>query len=180
MYLFSSQHKGFTLVEVIVAVGLFLIVVTLGTGSFLQALTVKRTSEGLTLGINNFGSVMESMIRAIRTGTSFGAGGSSFTFTDQNGNHPTYTCDLANHRLTETWTVVDQAGGTHSFTNLPITNPSLDITSCSFTVVGQNPYSAADLVQPYVTIHIQGTFNSPKSTVPFNLQTTVEQRQPDY
>ena len=63
--------KGFSLVELIVAVGLFDIVMSLATGAYLIMISVNRQAQGLATGIDNLSFALESMARTIRTGTNY-------------------------------------------------------------------------------------------------------------
>ncbi len=76
-FLLSRCRKGFTLVELIVAVGLFLTIVAIAVGSFIQSLRAQRQISGLILAQSNVVLVLEQMTREIRTGFDFCSGGNS-------------------------------------------------------------------------------------------------------
>src|SRR3989344_5757603 len=94
-----STKQGYTLIELIVAVGLFAIVMTLATGAYLVMIGVNRHTQGLATGINNLTFVLESMTTAIRTGKAYCGGGApcveganidSFSFRDAEGTYVRY------------------------------------------------------------------------------------------
>jgi prepilin-type N-terminal cleavage/methylation domain-containing protein len=65
------QQRGFTLAELIVAVGLFAVVMFIATGALLSIVNLNKKSQAQQSAINNLSSTMESMVRNIRTGTSY-------------------------------------------------------------------------------------------------------------
>jgi prepilin-type N-terminal cleavage/methylation domain-containing protein len=67
----GDTQKGFTLVELIVAVGLFTVVMFISTGALLSIVNLNKKAQAQQSVINNLSSTMESMVRNIRTGTSY-------------------------------------------------------------------------------------------------------------
>ena len=67
----KNQQQGFTLVEVLVAIGLFSIVVAIGMGGFVQALRTQREIAALISAQSNASVALEQMAREIRTGYLF-------------------------------------------------------------------------------------------------------------
>ncbi|MDE1945523.1 MAG: prepilin-type N-terminal cleavage/methylation domain-containing protein, partial [Patescibacteria group bacterium] len=65
----KTFSRGYTLIELIVAIGLFAVVMTLASGAYLIMIGVNRETEGLATGIDNLSFVLESMTTAMRTGT---------------------------------------------------------------------------------------------------------------
>ncbi|TSA46390.1 type II secretion system protein [bacterium] len=62
---------GFTIVELLVAMSIFVILITIATGAFIQALRSERRLVALMSVSNNVGLVLEQMAREIRTGYNF-------------------------------------------------------------------------------------------------------------
>ena len=57
--------------------GLFLIVVTIATGAFVQSLRIQRSAVELIAVNDNANIILEQMAREIRTGTGFGSSNSN-------------------------------------------------------------------------------------------------------
>lgn len=169
----SERRKargGYTLVELIVAVGLFASIMTLASGAYLIMLSVARQTQSIATGIDNLSFVLESMTRTIRTGTHYSPLGSdSFSFVDQNGQPHTYSLG-------------SQAGASGSvgailLDGAVLTAPTVNVTALTFytsgTVVG-------DTDQPHVTITVTGAVTSgPGKTEPFNVETGATMRGSD-
>jgi len=107
MLFFSTKRGGFTLIELIVAVSLFSVVVSIAAGGFVSALRTQRQSSALTLANSNVSLALEQMSREIRTGKNFGCVGSlggaetpstcsnGLAFTNANGESVAYCPDGA-------------------------------------------------------------------------------------
>ena len=71
---FYSGYKsgaGFTLIELMVALGVFIIIATIATGGFVSALRSQRQVAALISANNNVSLALEQMAREIRTGRNF-------------------------------------------------------------------------------------------------------------
>lgn len=175
----SPRHAssgGYTLVELIVAMGLFAIIMTLSTGAYLIMISVNRHAQAISTGIDNLSFALEDMTRTIRTGTVYqcGAGidcpsgGSSFSLIDQNGSEVTY--DLSGSSVRKT---VDG-------TEFILTDPSVHVSSLQFFETGGNNARSGDYSQPYVTMIMAGTVESgPGTSEPFHVETSASMRGTD-
>ncbi len=65
------QKQGFSLVEVIVAVALFGLVVSIAAGGFITALRTQKQTAGLLLANSSVSLVLEQVAREIRTASDF-------------------------------------------------------------------------------------------------------------
>jgi len=63
--------KGFTLVELLVSLGVFMIIITIVVGGFVRALRTNRQASNLIAVNSNIAIVLESMAREIRTAYGF-------------------------------------------------------------------------------------------------------------
>ena len=182
----STKHearRGYTLIELIVAIGLFSIVMTLATGAYLIMINVNRQTQGLATGINNLAFVLESMTTAMRTGSAYcsngdcveGGSGSTFSFRNQSGAYVTYDLDEGEG------TVKSCQSPTAFCTPItPLTAPAVKVTSLSFWPSGIEPESAGDTYQPYVTITISGIVTvAPSKTQVFSVESSVIMRGSD-
>ena len=66
-----SKNRGFTLVELIVAVGLFTVVMFIATGALLSVVALNKKAQAQQSAINNLNFALENMARSIRTGSNY-------------------------------------------------------------------------------------------------------------
>ena len=71
------NERGFTLVEMIVAVALFAVVMLVSTGALLALVGANRKAQGLQSVMNNLNIALDGMIRSIRMGTAYRCGNSA-------------------------------------------------------------------------------------------------------
>lgn len=168
-----KSGKGFTLVELMVAVGLFSIIILLSTGAYLMMISLNREAQNISTGIDNLAFALETMTRTIRTGSAYSCGisgdcegGSSFSFKNQQGVDVTYS--LSGNSL-------QQLVGT---TQGRLTESSVVITSLKFYAYGTTP---GDLEQSRVSIVITGNVSSGagKSPKEFTIETGATMRGSD-
>lgn len=166
--------RGYTLVELIVAMGLFAIVITLATGAYLVMIGVTRQTQGLATGANNLAFVLDGMTTSIRTGTDYDcgaggdcpSGGSSLSFTDQDGRAVTYAL----------------AGAAITRNGVPLTAPAVTIRTLTFYVNGTEPFSQSrsDVRQPTVIITVAGRVEvAPGKTRDFSVESAAVMRGTD-
>ena len=65
------MKKGFTLIEMLVTVGLFTIIITIAVGGFTNAIRTQRQVSSLIAAQSNVSLALEQMTRTIRTGYLF-------------------------------------------------------------------------------------------------------------
>ncbi len=176
----NMMPRGFTLIELIVAVGLFSIVMTLASGAYLLMINVNRQTQSITTGINNLSFALQTMTYKIRTGTGYicpplgdCVGGNSFSFKSSEGPIVTYTRAVdsnGNGKIQET---------TGAATN-DLTDPSVNISALTFYAFGTKPTGSGNVEQPRVTIIIKGTVPSgPVTSEPFTVETGATMRGSD-
>lgn len=186
-----KTNRGFTLMEVMVAVSIFTIVVVVGIGSLLTINSNYRKSQTDRKSIDSLSYVLESMSRRIRTATSWdmtttGTPITSFSFVDQDGISVRYFTQLG--QTNETAVMVEIVngpcpilGGSCPLPNVPdgtytLTPVGVDIggsapgTGLWFTI--ENPPNA----QPYVRINMGGTVKNARQVTDFFLQTGISKR----
>ena len=136
--------------ELIVAMGLFAVVMLLASGSYLLMIGLNRQAQGIATGIDSLSFAIETMTRNMRTGTDYGCGFSggdcpdgkdSFSFTDTSGATVSYS--LVSGAIQET---VGTAVST-------LTDPSVTVSSLMFYVVGTG---LNDGQQPHATVIVSG------------------------
>lgn len=69
----SSQNinKGFTLLEMIVSLGIFSIIAVIAVGSLVRITSLNRQAQSLQAAMNNVNYILESFSREMRFGSSF-------------------------------------------------------------------------------------------------------------
>lgn len=171
----NPRAKGFTLIELIVAIGLFALVMTLASGGYLILIAANRQAQALSTGINNLSFALETMTRSIRTGGAYrcGAGdcpsGSpSFSFTAADGSAISYALSGG--------AIIEMVRGVSN----PLTDPSVSVSSLTFYTSGTSPASAGDYAQPHITVVVSGSVSAgPGKTEPFTVETGATMRGSD-
>jgi len=159
-----NSNKGFTIIEMVVAVGVFAVVMTVSLAAFLNVSDIQKRAEALRVINDNLNFSLETMMREIRAGNTYGAGGTSFDFTDIDGNQIFYRLNAGR---------IEKKVGSGSY--LALTAPEVNITKLLFISRGE---LAGDGLQPRVTIVITGSAGE-KTVIKLNLQTTISQRKID-
>lgn len=192
MYSFKKQKGpaspersggGYTLIELMVAVGLFALIMTLASGAYIMMIGLSHKAQGIATGIDNLSFALETMTRSIRTGHSYSCGSilgigdcisgenSNFTFTDIENNTVTYSLSSSAIQIRE------NLGPLSSLTD----SSTVTIDSLRFYVFGTHPASAssgADSVQARVTMIISGTVPG-KVPQSFTIETGATMRGSD-
>ncbi len=106
-----AQEKGFTLVEMIVSIGLFTVVAVVALGALMKTIDANKKSHTLKTVITNLNFVLESMSREIRVGTRYNCSSAPLT------SVPLYPALLpavpCSFRITGPWTITFQSAYTH-------------------------------------------------------------------
>lgn len=72
MIFFQSSHKkGFTLVEMMVSISLFMLVSIVAIGALLRIVDANKKAQSLKTTMNNINFIMESLSREMRVGTTY-------------------------------------------------------------------------------------------------------------
>lgn len=187
----NHRQAGFTLVELIVAVGLFAFVMMLVSSAYFIVIGVDNESQGIATGVDSLSFALEAMSRNIRTGTTYNCGLSggdcpfgdtSFSFNNSDGQTVVYgysanssVCGTSGSTLGNG--CITQTIGTATTV---LTDPAVDITSLKFIVLG-TAKTPTDYTQPHVTILVAGTISSGSGgkTESFSLETGATMRGTD-
>lgn len=171
----NSIKKGYTLIELMVAVGLFALIMLLASGAYLMMISLTRHSQGIATGINNLSFALETMTRNIRTGTAYDCGAatdcvaSSFSFKNASGVTVSYS-------LAGDGSIQETLGGSTRI----LTDPFVNISSLTFYTIGTKKLSQGDLIQPHVTMVVSGTVTyAAGKTESFTIQTGATMRGSD-
>lgn len=209
---FSSQNqKGFTLVEVMIAVGLFVVIMVFGIGSVLSTNNSHKKSQSQRAINDNLSFVIEDMSRNIRLGSNYRcpinpgsvSNSDGYSFSISSVDYLTQDCvpgdeafsisfDPMNANKSDVTDISEQmgyfifddgaiykmsqntfGGSIHNF--IRITSPEIviDRSKSGFTVIGTQTVG----VQPRVIIRLSGTVKYKNIVTPFDIQTTVSQRE---
>ncbi len=169
--------RGYTLIELIVAIGLFALVMLLASSSYLLMIGINRQAQGIATGINNLSFALSTMTRNIRTGTAYNCassgdcvlGGNFFTFVDENGVSVTYA------RGTQQGS--SGSVGTITKNGETLTDPGVNVKSLIFYAFGTTP---GDTNQPRVIIIASGEVSyAAGKTETFTVETGATMRGSD-
>lgn len=182
----SELQKGFTLIEMIVSVGIFSVVMLVGITALLSVIDLNKKNQSLKVAVNNINLAMENMSRDIRTGTDYHCGTTGditlpldcssgedlMAFEGVSGDDSTFADQIV-YRLNN-GNIQRSSNGGEDFLN--ITASDINITNLMFYVQGAE---FGDGLQPRVVIIVSGSAGSGGAAFDFNLQTTVSQRNLD-
>lgn len=170
-----EQQRGFTLIEMIVAVGLFSVVMLISVGALLSLVGANRKAQALQSVMNNLSIAVDGMVRSIRMGSGYSCdaggdcagGGDVFSFVPFGGGDRWFFYEDGGRLYRST------TGST--FDGQPLTAPEIRIDTLKFYAIGTTP---GDTVQPKVVIELQGTAGTDKmkTTTTFSIQATAVQR----
>jgi prepilin-type N-terminal cleavage/methylation domain-containing protein len=190
----KNNQSGFTLVEMMVAVGLFTVVMVLGIGATLTVNNVYRQNRAMRSAIDNLSFIMEDIARNARLGFNYRCINnlndltSNFIETPQDGDNcigvafePFYNPIIGDGTnqlvflLDEPYKSIfrsDQiAQDIDEYLVMNSIDVEIDVSRSRFIVSGTGSGR-----QPTITIILNGTaYSGPRSTT-FGLQTTVSQR----
>lgn len=198
----KKGFAGFTLVEMMITIGLFTVIMTIGIGAILGVNSTQRKTQGMRAVVDSLSFVMEDMARSMRLGELFYCkqGISAISFADVNNQatndgsqcpsisfepywdrQPVETNNQIVYYITEIdgrGVIIKKDNTNTSFSTSSwsvITPPEIDIDTnrSGFYVTNSG---AGDNLQPRIKIVLTGSVRLAGSETEFNMQTTVSQR----
>lgn len=196
------QERGYTIIETMIAISLFLIIIMSGLGALLNANVLHKKSQDMRSIIDSLNFVMEDMSKNIRTGSNYHC----FNLDDTIPTSP--PADIASPKSCENgdgwgiafdyqygskisfsdqWVYYINDGKIFKTTGAPYVESNfIQMTpdeividpNSSFAIVGAEPPPGNEQ-QPVVTIRLSGEITFKNVTTPFSLQTSISQRAVD-
>lgn len=152
-----KQQGGFTIIELIVAVGLFIVVVGIASGTFVRSLRTQRSVAELMAANDNASLTLEQMTREIRTGKKLSSTGSRLSFINYQDQPVVYV-------LTD---------GAIERNGIPLTSRNVLVRYLFFILSGENP---GDGKQTRVAIMMGIAARGRLESFVTRLQTTISSR----
>ncbi len=194
----KMNSRGFSLVEMVVSVGLFAVIMLVAMGALLSLVEANRKSRVLESVMNNLNISLDSMVRAARMGSNYVCNGDSIPVNYNTNGADCSTGDVKlsftpygedstaqNKRAVYSF-ALDSDGIGRLYRSLdgktspaiPITAPEVMIEDVKFYVIGTQP---GDILQPKVVIVVKGSAGAigTKSRTTFYIQATAVQRELD-
>ena len=175
--IFSQTRNGFTLVELLVAIGLFSVTVAIAAGGFVSALRTERQTAALVSANSNVSLAIEQMARELRTGFDFCVNGQScpdpsvLSFKNVTSQVVTYCLNSG--------AIWRGGAGTCAGSGFQkITADDVNVQFLKFIPVGSNAPGSCDNLQPRVTIALGVSAKELGVQGSVNLQTTASVRFP--
>ncbi|MDO8183680.1 MAG: type II secretion system protein [bacterium] len=169
---FTRATAGFTLVEMMVAVGIFVIVAFIVTTAFLSLADANRKAQNIRLVMDNLNFAIDSMALKMREGNKYNCTTypecSDLSFIRSDGFGATYQFSAGSGGSLGRILGCKSSDSSSCSAIVPITAPQIDIKKFSVILSGTTPKAALLL--------IQGTAGSGKTLSTFNIQTTVSER----
>ncbi len=178
-----KKNNAFTIVELLIAVALFTVILSITSGVFIRSLRTQRVITSFIAANSNASLSMEQLAREIRTGQDFCSGPNigcaensgvfqELIFTNARGEQVNY--ELSEPRTIGANTIRSIMKSTDSGMPLPVTADNVNISQFSFYLNGQE---SGDGGNPRITIVLGvGATGIPFSDALINLQTTVSSR----
>ncbi len=178
--------KGFTLIEMMVAVSLFSVVMLISTGSLLSLIDASKRAQAIQSIMSNMNTSLDGMVRAMRMGQAYSVSddGLELSFTPF-GKDPNVLGDRWTYSFVEYSSGPGEARGRLykkyrpygfiSSITVPLTSENVDIDYVKF-------YKSSDVDgdtrQPRVVMIVQGKagFGKRATLTKFNIQASATQR----
>lgn len=181
------KNKGFTLIELMTAVSIFLVIMTISMGSILTVFDLNRKSRSMKNVVTSLNVAMESMSKEMRYGRLYhcGLGFGTVVPTPHNSMNcyptsgPAFVRFVSSENQIITYRFHSQSIERRVASGqwVKITSPEVIIEDVTFSVAGEQlPPPNDPFVQPKVFIKIRAKAGTDSGETVFTLQTMVSQR----
>ena len=189
-----TKQRGYTIIETMIAISLFLVVVMFGMTSLLNANLVSRKTQDLRSILDNLSFIMDDISRNLRTGYDYRCYDISASGPVVTGVPQSCAKGWAIIFKPQTYSSADTNQMAYSVTGgkiykstdsganfIPVTLDEVTIQTVSasyspFSVLGAPSPGSSDYQQPFVIIRLVGTITYKGVDTKFSLQTSVSQR----
>ena len=170
----KQKIGGYTIIETMIAVSVFLIVITIGMGALLNSNSIHQKSQDTRAIMDNLSFIMEEMSKNLRLGYDYvSTDGTQIYFQPAVADSPRWAYKIESGNIFKSTDNGNSWVQLNSFDSFTKSGVRIDDGLSGFIVSGTSP---TDTVQPFVIIKLIGTISSHGTTTPFNLQTSVSQR----
>jgi type II secretory pathway pseudopilin PulG len=187
----KSEKNGYTIIETMIAVSLFIIIMMTGMGALLNANLIHQKSQNMRSIMDGLNFAMEDMSKNLRTGYSYQCfdinqdlsavsigtprscqNGWAVVFESATGDRNTYEDQWVYYISSDG--IFKSVDGTRSFVKLTPNEITIDDVASGFEVLGAEPLPNKE--QPFAKIKLVGKIKFKNIETPFSLQTSVSQR----
>lgn len=178
----ASLQKGFTLIEIVVSLGIFTIVALVAVGALLRIMDANKKALSLKTTINNVNFALESMSREMRVGSNYSCTGCGTTGNWTITFDSSKTSGSCNLKYGYMYVASEQTlkkaqeevCGDTEFNYEEILSPDIKITDTYTKLSNTSPD------QPRFFFWLKGhTGDREREKTEFSIQTTVSQRIKD-
>jgi prepilin-type N-terminal cleavage/methylation domain-containing protein len=162
MKLLSQKLKGFTLIEVMVAVSIFTVVVTIGIGALMSVISTNKRIQAQREVVNGLSFALETMGRRLRladVSQPINTGSNFIQFLDSE------TQAIILYQRTSGNKITVSTGG-----------QQIEITPAGFEVTKFESNTSGTGVKKFITLRIVGNINAAGTTTPISMQTSISPR----
>lgn len=183
---------GFTLIELMVAISIFMMIMTMAMGSLLVTLDAKKKAEALSFTMDNLNFAMESMTRNLRMGKNYDCTGIDRNCPDGNYGVMFNSSEkfslgtgkifyFIEKRDNSNYNTIKRCSSILSSSCVDIIADNINIYDTSkFYVKGVGDESPNLQIQPSIYIKINGSVTVKGDEIPFAIQTIVSQRSLEF
>lgn len=185
--------SGFTIIETMIAITIFLIVVMIGTTAILNAYSIGNKSKGMRSIMDNLNFIVEDMSRNIRTGYHYECinnlnqinetpksckDGAGLAFESSNGKEGDPSDQWVYYINGDNLFKSIAGGGDSAPIQLNPDEVSITNKKGGFSVLGAEGFPP-DSQQPFVIIRLAGEITYKNTKTSFSIQTAISQRTND-